>query len=367
MSSSRILVTAATGKTGGAVVDQLLAQGFVVRALVHSRDSRSERLDSLGVETVVGDMHDPDQLHDALKDVQRAYYVPLFAPHAVHAAAAFVAAVSSTKLECVVQLSQWLSHRSHPSILTRECWLIEDMFARMPNLAHVTVNPGMFADNFLRIIDFPALLWMYPVLTGTSRSAPVSHEDIARVVAAVIAQPSSHAGMRYRPTGPELLSGAEMAAVIAKAVGHKVLPIDMPFWMFRKLARLTGGAQHEVFSYRDYLADHRAGAFEFEGGVTSVVTDLTGSPPEDFATIARRYAAMPFARQSWSNRLKAFARFNLVPFVPGYDLDRYQREKAFPVPPRPSLSIEDARWRAERSAQNMEVAASDARKVLSLV
>ncbi len=54
-----ILVTGATGKTGGAVARQLLEQGWPVRAVVHSRDPRSERLDRLGAETVVADLYDP--------------------------------------------------------------------------------------------------------------------------------------------------------------------------------------------------------------------------------------------------------------------------------------------------------------------
>jgi protein-S-isoprenylcysteine O-methyltransferase Ste14 len=65
MSKPRILVTGATGKTGGAVVNELLARDFPVRAIVHSRDARSEELDRKGAETVVADMFDPDQLLDA--------------------------------------------------------------------------------------------------------------------------------------------------------------------------------------------------------------------------------------------------------------------------------------------------------------
>jgi NAD(P)H dehydrogenase (quinone) len=48
-----ILVTWATGKTGGAVVEQLRAKDWPVRALVHRLDTRSERLQRLGAEVVV--------------------------------------------------------------------------------------------------------------------------------------------------------------------------------------------------------------------------------------------------------------------------------------------------------------------------
>src|SRR2546422_1260719 len=54
MSQGTVLVTAATGDTGGATVEQLLAGGRAVRALAHRKDARSERLQELGAEVVFG-------------------------------------------------------------------------------------------------------------------------------------------------------------------------------------------------------------------------------------------------------------------------------------------------------------------------
>jgi uncharacterized protein YbjT (DUF2867 family) len=346
-----ILVTGATGKTGGAVVERLRAQDWPVRAMVHRHDLRSRRLQQLGAEVVVADMHDPDQLSDALRGVQRAYYLPLFQPHMLQAAAAFAAAARASKLEAIVQLSQWLSHRAHPSILTRETWLVDQLFAMIPGVAHVVVNPGMFADNFLRVIDYASLLGFYPVFTGDSRSAPVATADIARVAAALLIDPERHAGHRLRPTGPALLSGRDMAAAVQRVVGHAVLPVRLPFWMFNKAARLGGASVHEVYNYRDYLRDHHHGAFALGGGVNDVVMRITGQPAEDFETTARHYATLPFARQTAANRLKALARFGVLPLVPGHPLGRYARQMRFPQPPRPSLASEDPRWLDEHGTQ----------------
>ena len=347
MRQPKFLVTGATGKTGGAVVERLLALQRPVRALVHRHDARSERLQDLGAEVVVASMHDPDQLLDALRGVQRAYYLPLFQPHMLQAAAAFAVAAREARLEGIVQLSQWLSHRSHPSILTREIWLVDRLFAAIPGVAHVVVNPGMFADNFLRVIDYASLLHFYPVFTGGSRSAPVANEDIARVVVELLDKVEQFHGQRFRPTGPALLAGREMAAVVGRVVGHAVLPVSLPFWMFNKAARMGGASVHEVYNYREYLRDHAGGAFSFDGGVTDVVARLTGTPAEDFEATARRYAAMPFARPTAANRLKAFLRFNALPVYPGYDLAGYARAMGFPVPPHPTLSSADDRWLAE--------------------
>jgi NAD(P)H dehydrogenase (quinone) len=48
MIKPRIIVTGATGKTGSAVVSELLKAGYPVRAMVHREDARSARLQSKG-------------------------------------------------------------------------------------------------------------------------------------------------------------------------------------------------------------------------------------------------------------------------------------------------------------------------------
>jgi hypothetical protein len=222
----------------------------------------------------------------------------------------------------------------------------------VPGIGHTVFNPGMFAHNFLRTIDFAALLGVYPVLSGKGRAAPVSNEDMGRVAAALLADgPDRHAGKSYRPTGPALLDGREMGAIVAKAVGHAVVPVDMPFWLFSKAARQQGVDPFEIASLRHYMQDMRQGTFEFEGGVTDVVQELTGTPAECFATIARRYAALPFARPRLRNRLQAAMRFAVTPFYSGLDFDRWEKEMAFPRASSPSLSIEDRRWREAHAAQ----------------
>ena len=347
MTNPKILVTGATGKTGGAVVAQLLEKGFPVRAIVRSRDARSKQLDRLGVETVVADMYDPDQLLRAMRGTQRAYYLPMMRPYMIQSAAAFAVAAQEAKLESIVQMSQWTSSPAHPSLLTRQTWLVDRLFSMIPGVAHTLVNPGMFADNYLRVIDFAALLGIFPVLFGTSRSAPVSNEDMARVIAAILMDdPANHAGKSYRPTGPKLLSAHDMAAIIQKVVGNRVRPINLPYWMFLKVVRMQGIDPFTVYSLRRYMEDHKQGAFEFEGGVSDVLQQLTGSPAEDFETTARRYAALPFARKTFSNRLRALINFTITPFYPGYNLARYEREHEFPMPPESQLCMESERWKA---------------------
>ena len=61
MIQGKVLVTGATGDTGRATVDELLARGHQVRALAHGDDDRSKKLQERGVEVVYGDLLDFDQ------------------------------------------------------------------------------------------------------------------------------------------------------------------------------------------------------------------------------------------------------------------------------------------------------------------
>ncbi len=352
MTKPTILVTGATGKTGAALVAELRRSQWPVRAIASREDQRSARLRELGADVVIADMYDPEQLYVAAKGTQRAYYLPPMRPYMIQAANAFAVAARDARLESIVQMSQWTSSASHPTAMTRQIWLIDRVFSMIPGVAHTIFNPGMFADNFLRVIDFAALLGIFPVLMGNSKCAPISNEDMAKCIAALLTgDPARHAGQSYRPTGPELLSGQEMARIIAKTVGHRVRPVNLPMWMFRKVARMQKIDQYQIALLIRYAHDNKQGAFSYEGGVTQVMEELTGSPAEAFEVTARRYAAMPFARQTFGNRLRAFIHFNITPFYPGYNTHAYERSLGLPVPAKPLHCMEDERWKREHAEQ----------------
>jgi uncharacterized protein YbjT (DUF2867 family) len=187
MINPKILVTGATGKTGGAVVRKLLAKGVPVRAMVRTLDLRSAALRTRGAEVVVADIFDPGQLMDAMRNVQRVYYCPPYHPFVIQSASAFAAAARETGLEQIVGLSQCLAGPNHPAVMSRQLWLIDRMFAALPGIAHTIVNPGFFADSpYLEMMPFAAHLGVLPLpVAGESRNAPPSVDDIARVAFAV--------------------------------------------------------------------------------------------------------------------------------------------------------------------------------------
>jgi uncharacterized protein YbjT (DUF2867 family) len=342
----RILVTGATGKTGQVVVAELLHAGYPVRAMIRREDARSARLQSRGAEIAVADTSDVERVADALKDVQRAYYCPPFDPYMIQGAVAFAVAAKDARVEQIVGLTQWLASPSHPSLMTRQSWLVDRLFAMTPGIAHTIVNPGLFADVYLAMTPYAAHLGLFPWIFGDSRNAPPSNEDIARVAAHALMDPARHAGKSYRPTGPELLGPKDISAALGRAVGRKLITWPMPTWMFMKAARMDGYPIQQLSGVRYYIEDHQRGAFEM-GAPTDDVLAVTGRNPEDFETIARRYAALPRNRRSFAAGLRQFARFMMVPMAPSFDLDRYDRELRRPLPAGPQYAPQSAVWRRE--------------------
>ena len=366
MSKPRIIVTGATGKTGSVVVSELLKAGYPVRALVHREDVRSARLQAYGAELAVADMSDVERIADALKNVQRAYYCPPFDPYMLQGAVAFAVAAKEARLEHIVGLTQWLASPSHPSLMTRQLWLVDRLFSMTPGVAHTIVRPGIFADAYLATIGSAVHLGIFPWMSGNSRNAPPSNEDIARVVVAALMDPARHAGKSYRPTGPELLGAEDMAKAIGRAVGRSVRFVPTPTWLFMKGARMSGYPIDLFSGIRYYIDDHERGAFEL-GAPTTDVLDVTGRPAEDFETVARRYAA-PFRNQrTFGNWLRAFAQFIFTPLSPGFNLDRYDRELRRPFPSEPQFAPESKVWRREHGITDPTKAAASLHKTATSV
>ncbi len=175
MTKPKILVTSAAGHTGAAAVTQLLAKGFPVRAFVRQRDARSSALEKTGAEIAVGNLFDLRDLRRALVGVERAYYCPPFAPNVLNGTALFAIAAEEAKLEVVALMSQWNPHPSHPSVVTREHWIANQLYRWMPSVDVVYVNPGLFA--FVYLLGLPAIvhLGMLVAPFGEGLNAPPSN------------------------------------------------------------------------------------------------------------------------------------------------------------------------------------------------
>lgn len=356
MTTPTILVTGATGKVGGAVAAELKARGVHVRAIVRRDDARSRRLQEAGIEIALADTYDPQQLCDAVRGVQRGFYLPPYDPYMIQGATAFAVAARQAGLEAVVGLTQWLANPVHPSLLSRQHWLVDRMFESLPGIACTAVRPGFFADNYLRLMPYAAHLGIYPSIYGGGLDAPPSTEDIARVAVEALLDPVRHGGRSYRPTGPTLLSEADMAAILRRVLGRRVVRVPLPRWLIARAALADGVDPFQLVSLFPYIEDNRRGAFGL-GAPTTDVQEVTGRPAEDFETVARRYAALPVNRRTLANSLRQFVSFGLMPFRSGLNAGHFERALRAPRPNQPLLSAQSEIWRQERDVAPLSASA----------
>lgn len=292
MDAPKILVTGATGGTGGSAVRILLKGGHAVRALAHAEGPATAELRSLGAEVVLGDLLDIDSVSSALKGIDSAYFVYPLAPGILAGTINFAQAAKEAGVRAIVNTSQITSRRDSKSHAARDHWLAEQVFdwCGVP-VTHL--RPTLFAEWLL----YPFSWQNYPakdVLAlpfGEGRFAPISSQDQGRVIAAILANPQPHAGKLYKLFGPVELDGFGIAAAASEALGRTVSyrPISVEEFL-ATLAKLPS-----PYSSQFFMQHIGAIAVDCQNGITSGtnsnVQDLTGAPPASIQDFVMRHRA----------------------------------------------------------------------------
>ncbi len=290
MTKPLILVTGATGKTGTPVVQQLIERGFPVRAFVHTRDDRSERLRASGADVVVGDFLDLQSVRAAMRDVKRVYFCyPPQGDRLLEAATNGAVAARTVGVEAVVNMSQ-ISAREHAkSPLSRQHWLSEHVLD-WADIGAAHIHPSFFAEipyllSGLSIAEEGKLYLPF----GKGKHAPVAAEDIARVVVGILADPEPHIGQHYVVTGPKDMTMIETAETLTEELGKPVEYVDLPIEEWRTILVERAGVPEFLATHLAAVAqDHKDGVFSAE---TDVVERIGGRPPLSFGQFVRAHIA----------------------------------------------------------------------------
>ena len=234
------LVTGAGGGVGGVsrlVVEQLLAHGESVRAMVHREDSRAEALRELGAEVVAGDLTDPVDVAAATSGVTRMFFnMSVSASYLEATAEVCVAATDLAGLELLVNMSQMTvsqmtatstgesrQHRLH--------WLAEHVI-NWSGIPAVHIRPTVFLDNPLFTALASPSIREHDQLAlpfGTGRTSPIAAADVADAVTAILLSPHDHIGAVYELTGPAVLDIDGLAAEYSAALGRPIQAVRLPY------------------------------------------------------------------------------------------------------------------------------------------
>src|SRR5438105_13960600 len=119
-------------------------------------------------------------------------------------------------------------HRTTPSRQQRQHWLGEQALA-WSGLPVVTVRPTIFLDTFLTLASASVRdRGRIELPFGRGKTSPVAAADVARVVAAVLADPGPHLGRIYELTGPRSQDLHGVAWEFSDALNWEVTYSDIP-------------------------------------------------------------------------------------------------------------------------------------------
>ncbi len=290
MASTNILVTGATGKTGAPVVDMLMQRGLAVRAMVHQLDDRSHQLHTRGAELVVADFLDLASMREAMKGVSRVYfgYPPL--DGLIRATAHLAVAARDAGVEALVNMSQISAREGARSPLAHDHWLSEQLLD-WAGIGAVHIRPTFFAEDlYLFTNGSIGREGKMRLPFGNGKHAPVSAEDIARVVVGILSDPQPHVGNHYVVTGPRTMSLAQIAETVGDTLGKPVDYVNVPIDAWREALMENAGFPGYLATHLAAVAqDHQDGVFSAE---TDIVERIGGQPPQSVEAFVHAHAAM---------------------------------------------------------------------------
>jgi NAD(P)H dehydrogenase (quinone) len=268
----KIGVSGASGHLGSAVVSELLQRpgGHEVVAI-----SRTPETVTAPAQGRFGDYNQPESLAEAYAGLDRLVIIPTLEP--IKRAAQNVAAIDAAVragIKHIVFMSTAGARQEEEPALVASYWRGEQhLIATAP--AWTILRMNFYAESF---VQHAQASLDQGVLTGLAenRVAFVARGDVAAAAAGILIG-NGHAGAIYNATGPERLSGAERAALIAEITGRPLAFRTITEEQLR--ARLTQAGLpvavvNIVISIQTSFA---AGAFDI---VTGDVERLGGRPPK---------------------------------------------------------------------------------------
>ena len=276
-----ILVTTA-GKVGSETARLLATQGVPVRVIVRDAD-KAAALEIDGVEAVDGDLEVPATIDAAMRDISG---VVLVTAAALQQELNVIDSAVRAGAEHVVKITTKASAHS-PIALRRGHAQVEHALIAS-GLGYTLLRNNTYMQNFLLAAPGIAKTDSFSSGTGDGAVGHVDVRDVAGVAAEIAASPSAHAGKTYCPTGPETLTGTEVAAVLSKVLGRTITFHPLTFEQ-QKQAFIDAGLPEPV-------ADDRARAFALMADgdldyVTDDVPSILGRPAHSFEQFATDYAA----------------------------------------------------------------------------
>jgi len=267
------LVLGGTGRTGSLVARKFAERGLIARtASRHGAD-------------LPFDWDNPATHGPALAGVDRIYLVtPVMRVTYARLVSHFLDLAEAAAVRHVTYLSAYGSDQAPPEVDIRAVEL--ELMSRQAFTSSVLRSAWVmqnFSDEHLPVVEDTIT-----VPTAGGAEAFVDAADIAAVAVETLVDPDAHAGAAYAPTGPEALTVAEVADIIAGVVGRPVRHNDIERGAWVDGAIAAGVVPADYGAMLNWLTEMIASGHGSRPN--DDVRRVTGSPPASFADFAHRNA-----------------------------------------------------------------------------
>jgi uncharacterized protein YbjT (DUF2867 family) len=279
-----ILVTGAAGKIGAVgrtVTDLLLERGFPVRAMVRREDDRAAALRAAGAEVVVGDLLEPADVYRVVNGCRRVYFSMSVSAGYLEATILMATVTRELGVDALVNMSQLTVSQMSIQNTTkspqqRQHWLCEQALS-WSGLPVVTIRPTVFLEGFFLPVTGPTVRDRSRIELpfGRGKTSPVATTDVARVIAAVLADPGPYLGQILELTGPRSQDMDGVAREYSEALNREVTYSDIPPEGWERGLKKAGLPEHLTHHLVTMAELNRAGRYD---RMADGVQRVTGRP-----------------------------------------------------------------------------------------
>ena len=283
-----IVVTAAGGQTGAAVVRALWSRGHRVRAVVSGARDRPE-LTALAADVVAADLRKTDGLEQALAGADALYAIwPNFDPGEAAGVTALLAAARRAGVGRVVYHSVLRPQaRAMPHHAAKD--LVEEALDAS-GLAWRVLQPCAYADNLDgQLPDVAASGTLRSPWGLTTAQSLVDLRDVADAAAVLVTEDGLDGGT-FEAVGPEPLTAPHIAELMSRRLGRTVTAVDVA-----PDGPVPPASDYAAHCTRTMFDHYRAHGFT---GSPRVLEALLGRPARTYAEHLASVVRLPAEVQS---------------------------------------------------------------------
>jgi uncharacterized protein YbjT (DUF2867 family) len=225
-----ILLTGATGKTGGVAAKALAEKGANVRALVRDAE-KAAPLAAAGIELVVGDVENPDSVARALDGVSTAVMILPNRRGQLELENTFTDAAASADVRHFVKLSSMEASADATAPIPQLHYASEEHI-KASGMAWTMIKPNFFMQNLFGNAATIKSQGKFFLPLGDGKAGLSDARDIGAVIAHVVTS-EGHEGKSYEITGPELLDFHQVAQNFSDVLGKPVEYVNQPLEEYR--------------------------------------------------------------------------------------------------------------------------------------